>query len=93
MPQGKIWGRNASFGRLWFDEVRSTVVTRAEPRLQRILHPLQHRVMSIRENARCQVGASFPPPLGDWRPGADASSSPFSLRDSPTHLGPVPLML
>lgn len=64
MPQGKSRGRSACYGRLWFDEVRSTVVTRAEPHQMRLLHPLQHRVISIRENARCQVGASSPLPLG-----------------------------
>ncbi|KAK9935518.1 hypothetical protein M0R45_022619 [Rubus argutus] len=42
------------FGRLWWDEIVSTVVTRAEPHNQVILHPLQDRVLTIRENARLQ---------------------------------------
>ncbi|GMH11523.1 hypothetical protein Nepgr_013364 [Nepenthes gracilis] len=42
------------FGRLWFDETVPTVVTRAEPHNQIILHPFQDRVLTIRENARLQ---------------------------------------
>ncbi|KAK6802396.1 hypothetical protein RDI58_000176 [Solanum bulbocastanum] len=42
------------FGRLWWDEIVSTVVTRAEPHNQAILHPVQDRVLTIRENARLQ---------------------------------------
>ncbi|KAG9459845.1 hypothetical protein H6P81_004353 [Aristolochia fimbriata] len=42
------------FGRLWWDETVPTVVTRAEPHNQIILHPEQDRVLSIRENARLQ---------------------------------------
>nr|AVP26960.1 chromomethylase [Salvia miltiorrhiza] len=42
------------FGRLWWDETVPTVVTRAEPHNQAILHPSQDRVLSIRENARLQ---------------------------------------
>ncbi|MED6136627.1 Alpha-1,3-mannosyltransferase cmt1 [Stylosanthes scabra] len=42
------------FGRLWWDEIVSTVVTRAEPHNQAILHPKQDRVLTIRENARLQ---------------------------------------
>ncbi|KAG6417187.1 hypothetical protein SASPL_119338 [Salvia splendens] len=42
------------FGRLWWDETVPTVVTRAEPHNQAILHPDQDRVLSIRENARLQ---------------------------------------
>ncbi|XP_019422761.1 PREDICTED: DNA (cytosine-5)-methyltransferase CMT3-like isoform X6 [Lupinus angustifolius] len=42
------------FGRLWWDEIVSTVVTRAEPHNQAILHPAQDRVLTIRENARLQ---------------------------------------
>ncbi|KAL1544610.1 DNA (cytosine-5-)-methyltransferase [Salvia divinorum] len=42
------------FGRLWWDETVPTVVTRAEPHNQAILHPNQDRVLSIRENARLQ---------------------------------------
>ncbi|GFP96116.1 DNA (cytosine-5)-methyltransferase 1 [Phtheirospermum japonicum] len=42
------------FGRLWWDETVPTVVTRAEPHNQAILHPDQDRVLTIRENARLQ---------------------------------------
>ncbi|XP_047056253.1 DNA (cytosine-5)-methyltransferase CMT1-like [Lolium rigidum] len=42
------------FGRLWWDETVATVVTRAEPHNQIVLHPSQHRVLTIRENARLQ---------------------------------------
>ncbi|CAK9154224.1 unnamed protein product [Ilex paraguariensis] len=42
------------FARLWWDEIVPTVVTRAEPHNQAILHPQQNRVLSIRENARLQ---------------------------------------
>ncbi|XP_026458044.1 DNA (cytosine-5)-methyltransferase CMT3-like [Papaver somniferum] len=42
------------FGRLWWDEIVSTVVGRAEPHNQVILHPQQDRTLSIRENARLQ---------------------------------------
>ncbi|KAE8036996.1 hypothetical protein FH972_009624 [Carpinus fangiana] len=42
------------FGRLWWDETVPTVVTRAEPHNQAILHPEQDRVLTIRENARLQ---------------------------------------
>ncbi|CAI9106804.1 OLC1v1006030C1 [Oldenlandia corymbosa var. corymbosa] len=42
------------FGRLWWDETVPTVVGRAEPHNQVILHPEQDRVLTIRENARLQ---------------------------------------
>ncbi|TVU05020.1 hypothetical protein EJB05_48168, partial [Eragrostis curvula] len=42
------------FGRLWWDETVPTVVTRAEPHNQIILHPDQARVLTVRENARLQ---------------------------------------
>ncbi|XP_074292605.1 DNA (cytosine-5)-methyltransferase CMT3-like [Silene latifolia] len=42
------------FGRLWYDETVPTVVTRAEPHNQKICHPAQDRVLTIRENARLQ---------------------------------------
>ncbi|KAL1814165.1 hypothetical protein ACET3Z_024230 [Daucus carota] len=42
------------FGRLWGDETVPTVVTRAEPHNQIIIHPEQNRVLTIRENARLQ---------------------------------------
>lgn len=42
------------FARLWWDETVPTVVTRAEPHNQAVLHPLQDRVLTIRENARLQ---------------------------------------
>ncbi|KAG0575322.1 hypothetical protein KC19_VG336600 [Ceratodon purpureus] len=50
-----IRGRSLKpFGRLWWDETVPTVVTRAEPHNQIILHPEQDRVLTIRENARLQ---------------------------------------
>ncbi|KAI3471516.1 hypothetical protein Pfo_028166 [Paulownia fortunei] len=42
------------FGRLGMDDIVATVVTRAEPHNQVILHPDQDRVLSVRENARLQ---------------------------------------
>ncbi|VFQ71988.1 unnamed protein product [Cuscuta campestris] len=39
---------------LWWDETVPTVVTRAEPHNQAICHPVQDRVLTIRENARLQ---------------------------------------
>ncbi|EMS48088.1 DNA (cytosine-5)-methyltransferase 1 [Triticum urartu] len=42
------------FGRLWWDETVPTVVTSANPHSQKILHPGQARVLTVRENARLQ---------------------------------------
>ncbi|GKD79122.1 DNA (cytosine-5)-methyltransferase CMT3-like protein, partial [Tanacetum coccineum] len=42
------------FGRLWWDEIVSTVVTRPQPHNQAILHPVQDRVLTVRESARLQ---------------------------------------
>ncbi|KAL2321334.1 hypothetical protein Fmac_030303 [Flemingia macrophylla] len=47
------------FARLWWDETVATVVTRAEPHNQAILHPEQDRVLTIRENARLQGFPDF----------------------------------
>ncbi|KAF8090686.1 hypothetical protein N665_0469s0021 [Sinapis alba] len=47
------------FGRLWWDEIVHTVVTRAEPHNQTVIHPLQDRVLSVRENARIQGFPDF----------------------------------
>nr|GFA45797.1 DNA (cytosine-5)-methyltransferase CMT3-like [Tanacetum cinerariifolium] len=52
------------FGRLWWDETVPTVVTRAEPHNQAILHPTQDRVLTIRENARLQGFPDFYKLLG-----------------------------
>ncbi|KAI3824762.1 hypothetical protein L1987_06233 [Smallanthus sonchifolius] len=50
-----VEGRSTKpFGRLWWDEIVPTVVTRAEPHNQVILHPMQDRVLTVRENARLQ---------------------------------------
>ncbi|CAM0914191.1 unnamed protein product [Alopecurus aequalis] len=50
-----VGGRSLKpFGRLWWDETVSTVVMRAEPHNQAVLHPKQARVLSVRENARLQ---------------------------------------
>ena len=53
--QGKSSGRHGCFGRMWYDEIQPTVVGRAEPHNLRLIHPTQGRVVTIRENARCQV--------------------------------------
>ncbi|KAI3823341.1 hypothetical protein L1987_04776 [Smallanthus sonchifolius] len=42
------------FGRLGMDDIITTVVGRAEPHNQALLHPNQDRVLTIRENARLQ---------------------------------------
>ncbi|GAB2217639.1 hypothetical protein Droror1_Dr00000842 [Drosera rotundifolia] len=42
------------FGRLWWDEIITTVVTRAQPHNRALLHPEQDRVLTIREIARVQ---------------------------------------
>lgn len=47
------------FGRLWWDEIVKTVVTRAEPHNQCVIHPLQDRVLTVRENARIQGFPDF----------------------------------
>ncbi|KAG1677047.1 hypothetical protein FOA52_001217 [Chlamydomonas sp. UWO 241] len=61
--QGGKSGRNCSrqscFGRIWIDEVQPTVVTRAEPHNLRIVHPVENRVLTIRENMRCQGFPDF----------------------------------
>jgi len=51
-------GRHGCYGRMWYDEIQSTVVGRAEPHNLRLVHPEQDRVVTIRENARCQVRKS-----------------------------------
>ncbi|VFQ89169.1 unnamed protein product [Cuscuta campestris] len=43
------------FKRLWWDETVPTVVTRAEPNNQAICHPVEDRVLIVRENARLQA--------------------------------------
>ncbi|KAA6418346.1 MAG: hypothetical protein FRX49_11711, partial [Trebouxia sp. A1-2] len=52
---GTSSGGTGSYGRLWYDEMRCTVIGRAAPHNIAMLHPDQDRVMSIRENARMQV--------------------------------------
>ncbi|XP_059646442.1 putative DNA (cytosine-5)-methyltransferase CMT1 [Cornus florida] len=47
------------FGRLGMDDIVTTVVTRAEPHNQVILHPDQDRVLTVRENARLQGFPDF----------------------------------
>ncbi|XP_071731251.1 DNA (cytosine-5)-methyltransferase CMT3-like [Rutidosis leptorrhynchoides] len=42
------------FGRLGMDDIITTVVGRAEPHNQALIHPNQNRVLTIRENARLQ---------------------------------------
>ncbi len=57
--KGKSEGRHGCYGRMWYDEIQSTIVGRAEPHNLRLVHPWQHRVATIRENARCQVPCSL----------------------------------
>eukprot|EP00210_Caulerpa_lentillifera_P002810 g2684.t1 len=52
--RGLSGGRHGCFGRIQLDQVQPTVVTRAEPHNLQICHPYQHRVLSVREMARCQ---------------------------------------
>ncbi|KAK9823255.1 hypothetical protein WJX72_001381 [[Myrmecia] bisecta] len=52
--KGKNNGRHGCYGRNWYDEIQPTVVGRAEPHNMALLHPEQDRVVTIRENARCQ---------------------------------------
>lgn len=54
--RGKSNGRHGGYGRVWYDEIQPTVVGRAEPHNLKLVHPTQHRVLSVLENARCQVG-------------------------------------
>ncbi|PIA27393.1 hypothetical protein AQUCO_07800023v1 [Aquilegia coerulea] len=53
------------FGRLWWDETVPTVVTRAEPHNQVIMHPEQDRVLTVRENARLQGFPDYYKLFGD----------------------------
>ncbi|KAL5732154.1 DNA (cytosine-5-)-methyltransferase [Ranunculus cassubicifolius] len=53
------------FARLWWDETVPTVVTRAEPHNQKIIHPLQDRVLTVRENARLQGFPDYYKLFGD----------------------------
>ncbi|MCL7031854.1 hypothetical protein MKW94_007959 [Papaver nudicaule] len=55
------------FGRLWWDETVSTVVTRAEPHNQVMTHPVQDRVLTVRENARLQGFPDYYKLCGDVR--------------------------
>ncbi|KAK9157089.1 hypothetical protein Scep_003663 [Stephania cephalantha] len=48
------YSQSKPFSRLWWDETVPTVVTRAEPHNQKIMHPEQDRVLTVRENARLQ---------------------------------------
>lgn len=45
---------------MWHDEIQPTVVGRAEPHNLRLVHPVEARVVTIRENARCQVSLLSP---------------------------------
>ncbi|OMO86031.1 C-5 cytosine methyltransferase [Corchorus capsularis] len=53
------------FARLWWDETVPTVVTRAEPHNQAIMHPEQDRVLTVRENARLQGFPDYYKLFGD----------------------------
>lgn len=51
---GKSDGRHGCFGRIQPEDVQPTVVGRAEPHNLKVVHPKQDRVLTVRENARCQ---------------------------------------
>lgn len=61
--RGKSNGRQGCFGRIGPDEIQPTVVGRAEPHNLRLVHNTQDRVVTIRENARCQARPLFAPLL------------------------------
>jgi len=42
------------FGRLWWDGIFNTILTRAHPYWGRIFHPEANRVITVRESARAQ---------------------------------------
>ncbi len=42
------------FGRLWWEGIFNTIVTKAEPYWGRVIHPIENRVISVRESARAQ---------------------------------------
>ena len=42
------------FGRLWWEGIFNTILSEANPYWGRVIHPLQHRVISVRESARAQ---------------------------------------
>ena len=67
---GKCHGRTACFGRVHTTEVLPTVVGRAEPHNLRIAHPVQDRVLTIREMARCQGFPDYHVLCGKVPPGS-----------------------
>ncbi|DBA74077.1 TPA: hypothetical protein ACH3X1_010890 [Trebouxia sp. C0004] len=80
---GTSSGSTGSYGRLWYDEMRCTVIGRAAPHNIAMLHPDQDRVMSVRENARMQ---GFPDyfalvGLGNQQGGAERYSRNATLDD------------
>ena len=58
--KGRSNGRHGCFGRMRKGEIQPTVVGRAEPHNLRLIHPRQDRVVTIRENARCQACCAQP---------------------------------
>ncbi|KAK9786489.1 hypothetical protein WJX73_009011 [Symbiochloris irregularis] len=52
--EGILGGRNGCFGRMHMHRIQPTVVGRAEPHNLQLVHPEEHRVVTIRENCRCQ---------------------------------------
>ncbi|XP_066322289.1 DNA (cytosine-5)-methyltransferase 3-like [Miscanthus floridulus] len=78
-----IKGKSAKpFGRLWWDEIVPTVVTRAEPHNQIILHPSQARVLTIRENARLQGFPDYYRLFGPIKQKLDGDGPLFKLSKS-----------
>ncbi|GJW52189.1 retrotransposon protein, putative, ty1-copia subclass [Tanacetum coccineum] len=57
------------FRRLWSDEIVSTVVTRPQPHNQAIIHRVQDRVLTVRENARLRVSRTTTSFLGPSEKG------------------------
>lgn len=77
---GKSGGRHGCFGRMWYDEIQPTVVGRAEPHNLRLIHPTQDRVITIRENARCQVHSPSSQARDVGTPCLFLDSQPHSLQ-------------
>lgn len=53
--ENRSGGRSGCYGRISLEDVQPTVVGRAEPHNLCLVHPTENRVLTIRENARCQV--------------------------------------
>ena len=67
---------------MFWDEIQPTVVGRAEPHNLRLVHPGQDRVVTLRENARCQVAALPPLPLSFPMPPSLLLSFTYTKNDN-----------